>query len=182
MVDSKIAQLDEKWSDRFNRLEALLLARTIEPTFSSSVKVTPAPSPPASAAHSTEPFIRPVQPVPASTEFPGSGFSAVKHQPTTATMLPGTGSSPAKHQPTSIAQSARPTSVEPGTSSSTVKLSTSKHRPQSNRPSRTDRPMPSDIQDTGSPALHRSRRDSSVSSSSEAGSDLSDQPPIALVY
>ena len=26
-VDSKIAQLDEKWADRFNRLEALLLVR-----------------------------------------------------------------------------------------------------------------------------------------------------------
>ena len=33
---------------------------------------------------------------------------------------------------------------------------------------------------SGSPALHRSRRDSSVSSSSEAGSDLSDQPPLDL--
>ena len=40
--------------------------------------------------------------------------------------------------------------------------------------------MSSDLQDTGSPALHRSRRDSSVSSSSEAGSELSDQPPLNL--
>ena len=48
-------------------------------------KVTPTHPPPASAAQSTEPFIKPVQPVPASTEFPGSGFSAVKHQPTSQT-------------------------------------------------------------------------------------------------
>ena len=74
MVDSKITQLDEKWSDRFNRLEAFLLARTIEPTFSSNVKVTPTHSPPASAVHSTEPFIKLVEPVP-----------AVKHQPTSQT-------------------------------------------------------------------------------------------------
>ena len=32
-VDSKLAKLDEYWSDRFNRLEAILLARSIEPTF-----------------------------------------------------------------------------------------------------------------------------------------------------
>ena len=177
-MDSKIAQLDEKWSDRFNRLEAILLARTIEPTFSSSVKVTPTHSPPASAVHSTEPFIKPVHPVPATSEFTGTGFSAEKHQPTsqtennrptTASMLPGTGFSAAKHQPTSKAkssqqtsstelpgtgssaakhqttskaQSIRPTSTEPSTGSSAVKRSTSKHRPQSNRPSSTDRPLP----------------------------------------
>ena len=40
--------------------------------------------------------------------------------------------------------------------------------------------MSSDLQDIGSPALQRSRRDSSVSSSSEAGSDLFDQPPLDL--
>ena len=211
-VDSKIAQLDEKWSNRFNRLEAILLARNMEPTFSSSVKVTPTHSPPASAVHSAAPFIKPVQPVPAASEFTGTGFSAEKHQPTSqtennrpttasmlpgtgfsaakhqptskarsslhtsSTELPGTGSSAVKHQPTSKAQAIRPTSTEPNTGSSAVKRSTSKHRPQSNRPSSTDRPLPSDDQDTGSPALHRARRDSSVSSISEAGSDLSNRP------
>ena len=40
--------------------------------------------------------------------------------------------------------------------------------------------MSLDLQDTSSPVLHRSRRDSSVSSSSEAGSELSDQPPLDL--
>ena len=58
-TDDKIATLDSKWSERFNRLEALLLARNVEPNFSADVKVTPARSPPASVSHSSEPFIRP---------------------------------------------------------------------------------------------------------------------------
>ena len=87
-VDSKLAQLDEKWSDRFNRLEAILLARSIEPTFSSAVKVTPTHSPPASTSHTTEPFIRPV---PAATEFTGTGFCIsrpVKLRSTDRPLLP----------------------------------------------------------------------------------------------
>ena len=147
-MDSKIAQLDEKWSDRFNRLEAILLARSIEPTFSSAVKVTPTHSPPASAVHTTEPFIKPVQPVPANSEFTGTGFSAEKHQmtsqteinrPTTASMLPGTGFSAVKHQPTSKARSSQQASFTelPGTGSSAAK-----HQPtskaQSIRPTSTE--------------------------------------------
>ena len=58
-----IEVLDKKWSDRFNRLEALLLAKTIdrpqEPTFS-AVKVTPTHAPPASAIR-PEPFMKPPQ-------------------------------------------------------------------------------------------------------------------------
>ena len=60
--DQRFDELDQKWSDRFNWLEALLLARTLdqpqqEPTFG-TVKVVPAHSPPASVIRS-EPFIRP---------------------------------------------------------------------------------------------------------------------------
>ena len=60
--DTRIEELDQKWSDRFNRLEALLLSRSLdkEPTFS-SVKVTPAHSPPQSSAISSRPFIEPGQ-------------------------------------------------------------------------------------------------------------------------
>ena len=189
-VNSKLAQLDEKWSDRFNRLEAILLARSIEPTFSSAVKVTPTYSPPASTSHTTEPFMRPV---PAATEFTGTGFSAKKHQPasqteinrpTTTSMLPGTGFSAVKHQPTSKAKSSQPTSYTqlPGTGSSAAKHQpTSKAqavRQSSDRPAATDRPLSSEPADTGSPALHRSRRDSISSLSSEAGSMLSDDPPL----
>ena len=56
-TNSKIAELDQKWSDRFNHLEALLLARSFEPTFSSNVKVTPTHS--SGVVQGTEPFIRP---------------------------------------------------------------------------------------------------------------------------
>ena len=61
-TDQRFNELDQKWSDQFNRLEALLLARTLdqpqqEPTFG-TVKVVPAHSPPASVIRS-EPFIRP---------------------------------------------------------------------------------------------------------------------------
>ena len=59
--DSRIDQLDQKWSERFNRLEALLLARSLEQpelTFS-TVKVTPTHSPPHSSVVSCKPFIKP---------------------------------------------------------------------------------------------------------------------------
>ena len=51
--------MEQKWSDHFNWLEALLLAKILdrEPTFS-AVKVTPTHVPPASAI-SSEPFLRP---------------------------------------------------------------------------------------------------------------------------
>ena len=44
--DDRISVLDQKWSERFSRLEALLLAKSREPTFSSDVRVTPIHSPP----------------------------------------------------------------------------------------------------------------------------------------
>ena len=57
-TDDKITALDGKWSERFNRLEALLLAKSMEPTFSSDVRVTPFHSPPANVAF--QPANRPV--------------------------------------------------------------------------------------------------------------------------
>ena len=60
-TDSKISDLNKKWSDRFNRLEALLLAKTIDksqdPVFS-TVKVTPAHAPPANVVR-PDPFLKP---------------------------------------------------------------------------------------------------------------------------
>ena len=55
---ARLAELDQKWSDHFSRLEALLLARTLdkESTFQT---VTVAHSPAAGAVKSTKPFIRP---------------------------------------------------------------------------------------------------------------------------
>ena len=58
-TDSKISQLDEKWSERFSRLEALLLSKSFQPTFSSEVRVTPTHSPPTDIAKDSEPFFQP---------------------------------------------------------------------------------------------------------------------------
>ena len=68
--------------------------------------------------------------------------------------------------------------MDTSTDPSTQTQSTGKH--EAHRPSATDRPLSSEPADTGSPALHRSRRDSISSLSSDAGSDLSDRPPLGL--
>ena len=61
-ADAKISDLDRKWSDRFNRLEAMLMAKTLEkpedPVFG-MVKVTPAHAPPANVVR-PDPFLKPV--------------------------------------------------------------------------------------------------------------------------
>ena len=62
--DSKYDELDRKWTDRFNRLEALLMAKSLQPTdqptFSASVRVPPSHSPPAAAYKDSEPFFQPI--------------------------------------------------------------------------------------------------------------------------
>ena len=73
-TDKKMEELDQKWSDRFNRLEALLLSKSFQPTFSSAVKVTSTHSPPSSIAKDTEPFFQPT-----SSEHIGQDSSAL-HQ------------------------------------------------------------------------------------------------------
>ena len=60
--DARIDAWDQKWSDRFNRLEALLLARSMEkpePTFQ-TVKITPAHTPQVGFVKATNPFLQPV--------------------------------------------------------------------------------------------------------------------------
>ena len=114
-TDEKFAEMDSKWSEHFSRLEALIMAKSFEPTFSSKVKVTPTHSPPHDVGNTTEPFIRP-----STSKLTGTGFSAAKHQPTSqavtsqqasTTKFPGTGSSANKHQPASQTNSHRPTST-----------------------------------------------------------------------
>ena len=81
-TDQKLEVMEQRWSDRFNRLEALLLAKTLdrEPTFS-TVKVAPTHAPPATAI-SSEPFIKP----------PGqSSSSSQPSHPPAASMSPVTG-------------------------------------------------------------------------------------------
>ena len=204
-TDEKFSEMDSKWLERFSRLEALIMAKSFEPTFSSKVKVTPTHSPPHDVGNTTEPFIRP-----STSKLTGTGFSATKHQPTSqqssTTKFPGTGSSANKHQPASQTNSHQPTSTArftgkissaivhqptspakinrptPATDPSTDLHSAREgdiNRPYSDRPTATDRPLSSEPADTGSPALHRSRRDSISSLSSEAGS-MSDNPPLDL--
>ena len=76
----RIAQLDQKWSERFNRLEVLLLSKSLQPTFSSEVRVTP--SPPTTVARDTEPFFQPTSRVledSPSHQRTGRDFSAAQH-------------------------------------------------------------------------------------------------------
>ena len=179
-TDDKIADLDSKWLERFNRLEALIMAKNFEPKFSANVKVTPTHSPPSSVEHVYEPFIRPST----STKFPGTGFSASKHQPASqtktsrpvsSTRFPGQGSSATTHQPTSQTKTDRPILAPDNTTDPSSQTQQGSHRPPS-----TARPMPSDTTDSASPTLHRSRQDSISSLSSDAGSDLLDRPPLDL--
>ena len=55
----RFSELDQKWSERFNRLEALLLSKSLQPTFSPEVRVTPSHSPPVNVSRDTEPFFQP---------------------------------------------------------------------------------------------------------------------------
>ena len=60
-TDTKLVDMDKKWAERFNRLEALFLAKTVDPPRDpvfSTVKVTPAHAPPANVVR-TNPFIKP---------------------------------------------------------------------------------------------------------------------------
>ena len=100
-TDEKFAEMDSKWSERFSHLEALIMAKSFEPAFSSKVKVTPTHSPPHDIENMAEPFIRP-----STSKLTGTGFSAEKHQPTSqavtsqhtsTTKLTGTGFSATKH-------------------------------------------------------------------------------------
>ena len=100
-TDQRFDKLDQKWSDRFNRLEALLLARTLdqpqqEPTFG-TVKVVPAHSPPASVIRS-EPFIRPTdQPASQASDRPSG--STDRPSVSTTTDPPTSRSQSDRHQP-----------------------------------------------------------------------------------
>ena len=72
-TETKIADLDSKWSERFNRLEALLLSKSFQPTFSSEVKLTPSHSPLTNIPRDSEPFFQP-------TGRTGTASSADTHQ------------------------------------------------------------------------------------------------------
>ena len=86
-TDTRFSELDKKWSDRFNRLEALLLAKTVDqpqqPVFS-TVKVTPSHAPPANVVR-PDPFLKPApqtsQPTDPAIDSPATDSSL--HRPAT---------------------------------------------------------------------------------------------------
>ena len=210
--DSKFDELDKKWTDRFNKLEALLLAKSLQPvdqpTFSAAVKVPPSRSPPATVNRDSEPFFQPV-----SSGRTGTDPSVILHQSasqpgseTTTTSSKRTGKDTSASQHLSPSQlvtdqkSAR--SSSPGR---TGKESASEHRPASQPSSdrhhpvphtgtdpsfrrstdskaRSDRPRSTLATDSGSPSLHRQRRDSSSSGSSVAAQSQLPTTPTDLLW
>ena len=161
--DTRIDELDQKWSERFNRLEALLLSRSLdkEPTFS-TVKVTPAHSPPQSSAISTRPFIQPGQ----KSEQLAADLAS--QRPVTDQ----TKSSTSTQQPSDL----------PGiqtASKSTGKLSKGKvSTDQRSDVAGTDSPLSQQVPSRSSSAPARQRSVSSMDTDSK--SDFSDRPPVDI--
>ena len=184
----KFAELDNKWSEHFSHLEALKsfeptfsskvkVAPTHSPPHDVENMAEPFIRPSTSkltgtgfSAEKHQPTRQAVTCQQASTtKFPGTGFSANKHQPasqtrahrpTSTTRFTGQGSSAIVHQPTSQTKVNRPTTT---TDPSAKLQSTGEgdgNRPFSDRPTATDRLVSSELADTGSPTLHRSRRNS----------------------
>ena len=145
----------------------------------------------------------------ASQHQPSSQLRSHLHQPESSPKRTGTDSSASKHRSTIQLRSDRPISSSPkrtGSDSSaskqqsTSQLQSDRHQPRStehtgndscatrhqstskfsSHRSQTNRPKSTVYTDTGSPVLHRQRKDSASSVSSEAGSDISDQPPVDL--
>ena len=154
-TDSKIAQFDQKWSDKFNHLEALVMTRTLEPTFLSDVKVISTHSPPAGAIKDTEPFVKPTQPANISSEFCGTDSCAVKHQSTSKTDTS--------------------TRIFRAHWYGLLCGKASVHQQ-----AHTDRPKYPDPTGTDSPVLHWSTKDSISSLSSQPDSEVSDYHWICM--
>ena len=229
-TDSKIQELDQKWSERVNLssdlpswslllLSFMDLAPLLSYSISRPVKLRPVYQQ-VCGPHllcflvraSLLPISRPVKPEQVYHLLPQcflvrasllhSIIRPVKLRLRNLPQLPGTGSSASQHQPTSKVQSHRPTSSERSSQdvSASKQLSSSKlkpHRPHSDRPKasgtdplasrchstgklQTDQPLSSDVTDTGSPMLHRSRKDSFSSVSSEPEIQASNQPPLDI--
>ena len=202
-TEDKFAALEDKWVDRFNRLEALLLARSIEPTFSSDVRVAPDHPPPGNVTRDSEPFFQPSDKPLDTSQRTGPDSSAAL-QPsagklTTDPALPRS-STVKRTGPDNIAsqqKSAGKLKAKPNISTqgptgpdtasqkqkSTGKPSTDSHRPStlpaeaSDHPT-SDRPYSS----TGSlsPTPLKGRKDSISSVDSDSQSQFSDTPPVEL--
>ena len=162
--DTRIDELDQKWSERFNRLEALLLSKSLDkdPTFS-TVKVTPAHSPPQSSAISTRPFIEPGQNSDQLATDLASQRPVTDH----------TKDSPSAQQPSDL-----PGGIQT-VSKSTGKLSKGKvSTDQRSDVAGTDSPLSQQVPSRSSTAPARRHSVSSMDTDSET--DLSDRPPVDL--
>ena len=90
LTDSKLEDLNQKWSEHFSRLEVFLISKSLEkpsqePTFQ-TVKM-PVKRPPASAVKSTKPFLaltQPAdQPLPADQDQHGDPPQPAQHHQST---------------------------------------------------------------------------------------------------
>ena len=167
-ADSRIHELDLKWSERFNRLEALLIAKTLdnqEPTFT-PVKITPTHTPPVGVVKSSDPFIRPAE------KLPTSDLSSTDHSP--------------QRQATdkSLSSTVKKSSDLQGVSQIGSKVQSTSKLPKD----KTNTDQLSDLPGTGSPFLQASSKSSSVpagkhdsaSMDTDSESEFSDRPPVDI--
>ena len=161
--DTRIDELDQKWSDRFNRLDTLLLAKSLdrEPTFA-TVKVTPAHSPPSGSAISSKPFIKPQD-----TEL--SATDLVSQRPDTD--QPQTSAAP---QLSSDLPGVCQTVSKSTSKSSRAKVPTDWHSDVAG----TDSPLSQQVPSRASSAPARKTSVSSMDTDSD--SDLPDRPPVDI--
>ena len=170
------------------------MSKTFQPTFSSAMKVTPTHSPPSTIVKDTEPFFQPT-----SSERTGQDFSALhqsasqlRKESSVSSERTGRGSSASLNQPSSQFRS-DPKHQESSPKRTGSDFSAEKHQSASqlvsdrSRPDSSPKRTGSDSSankhqstDSGSPHLHRQRKDSACSCSSEAGSEVSDRPPVDL--
>ena len=167
-VDSKIDDLDQKWADRFNRLEALLLAKTLDkpdPAFT-SVKVAPTHSPPASSAISDKPFIR-LSGSASGTDASGTDLAS-QSQVTDQSVRPDT------LQHTSDLTGSLQTVSKSTSKSQKSRSSTDRLADQAGTASPVPQQVPS--RSSSVPA----RRLSTSSMDTDTDTDLSDRPPVDI--
>ena len=157
--DTRIEELK-----RFNRLEALLLARSLdrEPTFA-TVKVTPAHSPPHSSVISSKPFIKPSH----DTESLATDLASqrpVTDQPQESLTAQQSSDLHGNFQTVSKSTS----------KSSRAKVSADRHSDMAGTDSSLSQQVPS--RSSSAPA----RRNSASSMDSNSDTDLSDRPPVDI--
>ena len=203
-TEDKFSALEDKWADRFNRLEALLLARSIEPTFSSDVRVAPDHPPPGNVTRDSEPFFQPIDKPLDTSQRTGPDSSAALQlsagKLTTDPALQGSSSTVKRTGPDTIASQQKSAGklkpkvnistqgrTGPDTASqkhkSTGKPSIDSHRPstlsaEASDHSPSDRPYSSTS--SFSPTPQKGRKDSISSLDSDTQSQLSDTPPVEL--